>query len=273
MKEGIKLLLKRRVIGSLVLLVLALALIPAVASAVPLATQGVAGVVRDSVTGVGVPFATVHIDYFGDGHIVYLTTGYDGTYSYSLAPGKYFMEAWSMGHSTQSIADSITVDPGAVTTQDFTLVRYAQPVYRFFNMVSGVHFYTASDSECAAVCKNLGKYFKLDGIAWTIPLNSSTNNKPLYRFFNVKMGVHFYTKDEAEKAYVLAHYPARYHYEGVAYMVSEDPTGIPVYRFYNPARNAHFYTVDMTEVTRFAKLSTAYHYEGVAYYIGGSFAD
>ena len=42
---------------------------------------------------------------------------------------------------------------------------------------------------------------------------------PVHRFFNTKMGVHFYTASESEKANVIANYGATYRYEGVGYYI------------------------------------------------------
>ena len=134
-------------------------------------------------------------------------------------------------------------------------------------MKAGTHFFCATDAEFLNVYENLGNVFKYDGIAYGAPSSAAEGLVPLYRFFNKKSGVHFYTMDEAEKARVMA-MADLYTYEGVAYNVSTDARLQPVYRFYVPARNAHFYTLDTSEIFGSAKLSNYYHFEGVAYYVG-----
>jgi hypothetical protein len=198
------------------------------------------------------------------------------------------MQAYSSRHAdSPSPSEAVTVTTGAVTTKNFSLVQDTrtpeQPVYRFFNMRAGVHFYTATDAEFINTYKNLPS-FKYDGVAYWIPVGTSdgdytnTNNLPLYRFFNKKNGTHFYTKNEAEKTTVMNTLSARYTYEGVAYNVTDaaaDPDGnpnLPVFRFYVPSRNAHFYTADPSEsMGAKSTLSSYYHFEGIGYYIGDWF--
>ena len=143
-----------------------------------------------------------------------------------------------------------------------------QPVHRFFNMKGGVHFYTADNAEFINTRDNLAATFKYDGIAYYVNVSSQPGEVPLYRFFNRKNGVHFYTASEAERSRVIATLANLYTYEGVAYSVRIDGVGTPVYRFYVPARNTHFYTADTSEITASSGLSNYYHYEGVAYYVG-----
>ena len=147
--------------------------------------------------------------------------------------------------------------------------QYSQPVYRFFNMKAGTHFYSANNAEFMNVFNAMTGAFRYDGIAWEVPLLSGgPSMKPVYRFFNLKSGVHLYTADEAEKTNIQKKLAGQYRFEGVAYQVRADDLGTPVYRFYVPKRNAHFYTQNTGEVLGSAKLSNYYHYEGVAYYVG-----
>jgi len=270
---------KWRLLGTLAVLVLALALLPTVASAAPAITQGIKGVVKSSATGLPIPFADVHIDYSAGGHIDYIKADWDGSYSIQLADDDYYIEAYSRRFAYQEF-DPVTVAAGAVVTQDFSLDEEAtpdQPVYRFFNMQAGVHFYTASDEEFMNVYKNLSGTFHYDGIAYYVPWGAgddvdfeNPNTTPLYRFFNKKAGVHFFTMSEQEKNTVMNTLSDTYVFEGVAYWVTGDPVGtLPVHRFYLPSRNTHFFTADDSEIFRpSAQLSNVYQYEGIGYYIG-----
>ena len=291
--------MKTRICTIGLLVVLALVLVPAVAMAAPAITQGVQGVVKDASTGVAIPFARVSVQV-GAGPVAYFTTEYDGTYSYATVASDDIHMTASAGSRVTQLA-SVVVDEGLPTTQDFSLIRFSefdQPVYRFFNMKGGVHFYTADDAEFINTYKNLSSVFHYDGIAYFVPWGDSEdpdainpNTVPLYRFFNRRTGVHFYTASEAEKANVIATRSDDYTYEGIAYNVSDHPatftavagvaaeTGValgrrlslPIYRFYVPLRDAHFFTADSGEIfgPQNSGLSNYYHYEGIGFYING----
>ena len=223
----------------------------------------VSGTVKSAATGVPIPFAHIFIENNGN-YVAEADADYKGQYAIPLPPSSYTFTAWSSGWGS---VEEVVVVPDASITQDFALTaQYSQVIYRFFNMKAGTHFYTASDAEFINVYGTQGKYFKYDGIAYSVQTQSQDPTKPLYRFFNRKSGVHLYTADEAEKANVLAKLSGLYTYEGIAYNVAADNQGAPVYRFYVPKRNAHFYTLNTSEIS--AKLSNYYHFEGVSFYVG-----
>jgi hypothetical protein len=143
------------------------------------------------------------------------------------------------------------------------------PVYRFFNVRTGTHFYTASGTERDTVMRTLWTAYKYEGIAYSVG-STPANNQNLYRFFDLKRGVHFYTASEAEKDNVVRTLSSIYRLEGVAYKVSLSPAGgaTPVYRFYNVRQGVHFYTASEAEKNRVvATLSSIYRLEGVGYYL------
>jgi len=144
-----------------------------------------------------------------------------------------------------------------------------QPVYRFYNVVKGVHFYTASETERANVVATLSSIYRFEGVAYTIDTADPANSHPLYRFYNVVTRVHFYTASETEKANVIATMASTYRFEGVAYNVSLDTSGLPVYRFYNVKKKVHFYTASETEKANvIATMASIYRFEGPAFFIG-----
>ena len=260
---------KLRVLGLLLVLALGIVLIPAVAMAIPATV--VSGTVTNSGTGVPVPFATVYI-WNGVDVDIHVDADYRGRYTASVPAGEYDFDAHSPASDCNDLLD-VTVPPAATFVQNLTVAPSTlegQPVYRFFNMKPGTHFYSANDAEFINVYENMTGVFKYDGIAYVVPVGTPEGFKPLYRFFNKKSGVHFYTMDEAEKARVMA-MTSMYTYEGIAYNVTSNPEGLPVYRFYVPARNAHFYTADQSEIMNNTKLSNYYQFEGVAYYVAGKF--
>ena len=50
---------------------------------------------------------------------------------------------------------------------------------------------------------------------------TATNAFPVYRFYNLKAGVHFYTSSEAERDNVINTLGAVYRFEGVGYYVGK----------------------------------------------------
>jgi hypothetical protein len=230
----------------------------------------VRGTVRDATTGVGVPFSHVYVEY-GTDWVAEVDADYAGRYEMILPAADYTFYANGPGYPESS--EAVTVPEDSPFTQDLELAdRYDQPVYRFFNMRGGVHFYTANDAEFINTYANLASVFHYDGFAYMLPWGSregwtNPNTIPLYRFWNRKTGVHFYTMSEAEKNTVIATRSDDYDFEGVAYNVSDDPTGLPIARFYVPRRDAHFFTADTSEIFGQSKLSSWYHYEGIGFYI------
>ena len=127
---------------------------------------------------------------------------------------------------------------------------------------------TASEDEKNNVVATLFSTFRFEGVAYHVNAANPDNDAPLYRFYNFKQGVHFYTASEDEKNNVLATLSSAFRFEGVAYHVSPDPAGMPVYRFYNFRKGAHFYPARGDEKkTILATLASTFRYEGVAYYI------
>jgi photosystem II stability/assembly factor-like uncharacterized protein/tRNA U38,U39,U40 pseudouridine synthase TruA len=144
------------------------------------------------------------------------------------------------------------------------------PVYRFYNLKMGVHFYTASASEMATVRDTLYRTYRLEGVAYNLNTANPANDTSLYRFYNIKKGVHFYTASEAEKANVIRTLSGTYRYEGVAYRVCATAVAgaTPVYRFYNLKQGVHFYTASAAERDTVVRtLWSTYRLEGVGYYL------
>jgi hypothetical protein len=93
---------------------------------------------------------------------------------------------------------------------------------------------------------------------------------PVYRFYNFRQGVHFYTTNAEEKAYLEG--PGgnwTFRPEGIGFeaQVMQLPGTVPVYRFYNFLQGAHFYTADQSEASYVNdNLWHTFRYEGIAYY-------
>ena len=75
-----------------------------------------------------------------------------------------------------------------------------------------------------------------------------SDNNVVYRFFNPKVGVHFYTNDEKERRTVEETLD-NYSFEGAAFRTVDPLSGDAkdVYRFFNSHTGAHLYTTDEKE--------------------------
>jgi hypothetical protein len=83
--------------------------------------------------------------------------------------------------------------------------------------------------------------------AYSAPVVPAPVLQNVYRFWNVN-GTHFYTASEAEKANVMAKWPAQYKYEGIAYTtnLNSQKSLTPLYRLWNN-NGTHFYTASLSE--------------------------
>ena len=92
---------------------------------------------------------------------------------------------------------------------------------RLYNRVSGSHFYTASPAEAANALATWPTVFQLDGPTYPVNPGPVANSVPVYRFYNLKNGSHFYTASETEKNNVVALYPTVYRLEGPAFWIGQ----------------------------------------------------
>ena len=80
-----------------------------------------------------------------------------------------------------------------------------EPVYRFLNNNTGVHFYTIDEEERDAILE-LPNYTE-EGIAYYGYETEQEETIPLYRFYNPVVDSHFYTPSVAERDFVLETLP------------------------------------------------------------------
>ncbi len=90
----------------------------------------------------------------------------------------------------------------------------------------------------------------------------------VYRFFNTRLGNHFYTISETEKNDIIANLPV-WNYEGIAYYayLTQGFNTTPLYRFFNTETGFHFYTKSEVEKNDIIANLPVWNYEGIAYYI------
>ena len=165
-----------------------------------------------------------------------------------------------------------TVDLGAVefgssaiATPPATNEDPTNTVYRFFNRDSGVHFYTANETERSAVLELPNYSFEGESYLGVDPLSGMPAPQPVYRFLNQDTGVHLYTISETERESVAE--LDNFTFEGEAfsaYAMEEEGT-IPIFRFFNSMTGAHFYTPSTIERDAVEDLAD-FQSEGIAYY-------
>lgn len=127
----------------------------------------------------------------------------------SLDERNLVMNAW--GHIYQYEGVAYTTNP----------VNNAQPLYRFYNVRSRSHFYTADVTERDRVITTLGYIFTYDGPTYAVNPSPVANSAPVYRFYNVRNGSHFYTADVTEKDRVITTLGYIYQYEGSAFWIGQ----------------------------------------------------
>lgn len=141
-------------------------------------------------------------------------------------------------------------------------------VFRFFNTVSGTHFYTASVEERDRIVATLPA-LRYEGPAFHASSRPATALSPVYRFYNGRTGVHFYTISEDERNHIIANLP-QYVFEGVAYHASKlagDNLLKPLFRFYILSKGVHFFTASASEADNIRATLPDYRYEGIAYHV------
>lgn len=140
------------------------------------------------------------------------------------------------------------------------------PVFRFFNLKTQAHFYTASAQERDYVDSTL-RDFRYEGIAFYAYAAPTANQNAVVRFFNQQSGAHFYTINANESEFVRANYPA-FTYEGPRWYAQSQPGGAStaMYRFFNTRSGVHFYTISANESDFVRANYPDFRYEGTSYY-------
>ena len=139
-------------------------------------------------------------------------------------------------------------------------------VYRFLNNNSGVHFYTADESE-QDIVQNLDN-FSFEGESYNVldPLSGAEGAVPVYRFLNQDTGVHLYTTSETERETVES--LDNFSFEGEVFSAFDTQVEetIPIYRFFNADTGAHLYTPSAAERDNVEGNLVEFEYEGIAYF-------
>jgi len=130
----------------------------------------------------------------------------------------------------------------AVTASCLTAVRAEETVdmYRLYNTVTGEHLYTDKVTERDYLIRL--KIWKYEGVAWTVPKESSTG---VHRMYNPNAGDHHYTSDEEEIEALVGY---GWKDEGVLFY-SSDSKEVAILRQYNKnaVAGAHNFTTSNDE--------------------------
>ena len=99
-----------------------------------------------------------------------------------------------------------------ITEEEADSLTGARPVFRFFNVDTGVHLYTINEAERDAIRENLPN-FEFEGASYFAYDTQQEGTIPLYRFFDPEIGAHFYTPLAGERDAVVENLPG-YELEG-----------------------------------------------------------
>ena len=205
-----------------------------------------------------------------DGGLGTDTAQYDGAFADYLVgydiPESHFTVSHRTG--TDGVDTLIAIEQGEFSDRTDSLESLLPTVFRFFNEVSGKHFYTGNLGEAQNVYDTLDA-FRYEGAGFGRTLTASEATVDMYRFYNTVTNTHFYTTNAAEAESVRTNLPD-YRYEGVAFQVEgvKTESTVSLYRFYNTENGTHFYTSNQAEADSIiANLTDAYAYEGVAAYV------
>ncbi len=161
-----------------------------------------------------------------------------------------------------AILDNLTIGSGAIVEKT--------PIYRFWSLYTGDHFYTAAGAEMEKVSNSSS--WIAEGIAYfALPYGSDPNTSPVYRFWSPILGTHFYTISENEKNKLLTTMSDIWSFEGVhfyAYSAANRPAdAVPVYRFWSDILGDHFYTTYEPERDKVISMDPRmWIYEDIAWY-------
>jgi uncharacterized protein (DUF1800 family) len=143
------------------------------------------------------------------------------------------------------------------------------PVYRFFHLDAGRHFYTASETEKAKVLTTFPR-FAYEGVAFHAYSTQDPGTVPVYRFYHQINGSHVYTASETEKQSIITNYPV-YAYEGIAYYADTGGAsgGMGLIRLYNTRLGTHFFTTSVAEADYAVQTWPWFVKEGTIFFVRG----
>ncbi len=97
------------------------------------------------------------------------------------------------------------------------------PVYRFWSPTQLSHFYTINEEEKDMIIRQWPDVWSFETVAfYAYPEGKQPKEtKPVYRFWNMHDGSHFYTMDESEKDKLIKEFADVYVFESIAFYTYE----------------------------------------------------
>jgi|GEM_PF-4628790 len=202
-------------------------------------------------TGETVILLVTGIEYDGSSQQIISNNGYPGQVDFRLAINP------NVGDSTNVVLPVDVPDPDGSPYQ----------VYRFYNTLTGSHFFTTNIEERNSIITNTPT-MTYEGNTFDSNATSANGGAAVYRFYNTGTGTHFYTANAEEAENIRSNLP-QFNDEGIVYYAhtSADSGGTALYRFYNTQNGSHFYTTSEEERDNTINTLGHYTYEGVAYYV------
>ena len=153
-----------------------------------------------------------------------------------------------------------------------TLTPTTIDVYRFFDQTTGTHFYTQDQSERQSVLNTRPDLIPegANGVGLTAvdPASNDPNAAPVFRFFDLKQGTHFFTASSAERDTVVATRPDLVYEPSSTFYEHTVPQAgdTAVYRFFDTTFGTHFYTDDPAERAMIVQSRPDLVQEGIGFY-------
>ena len=141
-------------------------------------------------------------------------------------------------------------------------------IFRFFDTVNGTHFYSESEAERNTVIQ-MRPDLVYEGVQLTAVGSPATDAAalPVYRFFDLTEGTHFYSISPTERDTILAT-RSDLAFEGTAFYEHgvAQAGDTPVYRFFDLVDGTHFFTASATERASILATRPDLHDEGIGFY-------
>ena len=209
-----------------------------------------------------------------------------GTVSFAAGSTTATLEVLAVGPSTPQPDEGFVITLSSLNASDSVTVRGqvnglmlddsgfrevsgdAAGVYRFFDSTNGTHFYSASETERNALIQTRPDLvYEGVGLESVASPSADLAAAPVYRFFDVANGTHFYSISPAERDSILATRPDLT-FEGTAfYEHATLQTGdTPVYRFFDKIDGTHFFTASASERSTVLATRSDLVDEGVGFY-------
>lgn len=160
---------------------------------------------------IGVPPAELTTGYLSDVKLVYKL--------FNQTTGDYLITTSKAEQDALTGLPSNGAKQWIIDTSYQSPLNSGQPLYRFFQSQTGLHFYTAELSEKEQLISNSELGFNYEGEVGNVYAagSAAVGSGPVSRFYNANTNQHFYAFDQLQVD-ALAKLPSN-QYEGIAYRI------------------------------------------------------